>query len=339
MAVVLGHAFSLTPDIGNRSFGLAMLAVGQVGVDIFFVISGFIIANSSTALSASRGRGGALDFAIKRAKRIYPLYWIVLLTAFIASQPIPGSTFQGLHVGPDSFPHEITPDLVLLTTPANHYVPVAWTLCFEVNFYALITLVILIAPRHVIEVALFFMGLLAVAGLPFFSPPGIWGSPLIFEFSLGLLIAYITKSGILAFRLLSIAVAITLLAYGAVLQISNDHIDNLIRLATFGFGAGFLIYGIVSSELNGTKFPAFLQYLGDISYSLYMWHQILLIALATLMIKRSPAWMPSSLLVVTWLGCILIVAAASHKYIERGLPKWLREVFRRKSKGLLSSQP
>jgi exopolysaccharide production protein ExoZ len=321
-SVALGHALNL-PDTGiDHSFGFAVLCVLQAGVDVFFVISGFIIAHSATEIAVRQGRLGAFSFAAKRIERIYPLYWIVLTTAFVASLPlpIPGLTFQGLHVSPVE-PSASVPSIIFLTTTANHYVSVAWTLCYEVSFYAAVTFVILVAPKYIIETIIVAVGILAVLDLSMPRLPGIIGSPMILEFGFGVIIAFVIKRGVTMLWPLSIAAGLSLLTLGAAGQVSMGPLSEMSRAATCGAGSAFLIYAIVASELRGARFPGWLQYLGDISYSLYLWHYLILVALAALMIKRLNGWIPGPILIALWLIIIVAVAAASHRYIEQRFSK------------------
>jgi exopolysaccharide production protein ExoZ len=328
LSVAFGHALA-TPDTGiNRDFGLASLKVLQVGVDVFFVISGFIIAYSATEIAASQGRWGAVKFAGKRAERIYPLYWTVLLAAFIASLPlpIPGLTFGGLHVGPDDASASI-PAIIFLTTTVNHYVPVAWTLCYEVSFYAAVTAILLISPRYVIEAIILVVCILAALD---FSPmprlPGIVGSPMILEFGFGVIVAFVCKHSTTVLWPLSLAIGIAFLTIGFVEQISSAPVSEMSRATTFGVGSAFLVYAVTAAELRGAQFPISLQYLGDISYSLYIWHYLLLIALATFMIKRLHGWIPGPILIAIWMVAFVAVAAASHRYIEQRFSKLPRKL-------------
>ena len=223
LSVALGHALA-TPDTGiNRDFGLASLNILQAGVDVFFVISGFIIAYSATEIGESQGRFGALKFAGKRTERIYPLYWTVLLAAFIASLPlpIPGLTFGGLHVGPYEYSASV-PATIFLTTTLNHYVPVAWTLCYEVSFYVAVTAILLISPKYVIEAIIVVLCLLVAFDL-FSMPtlPGIVGSPMTREFGFGVVVAFTCKRSATVLWPLSLAIGLTFLTIGFVERVSS----------------------------------------------------------------------------------------------------------------------
>src|SRR4051794_30041208 len=79
LSVVCGHAISARPDMVGPELAEGALTILASGVDIFFVISGFIIATTATA------QHNPLDFAFRRALRIFPLYWLVLLAALVSS--------------------------------------------------------------------------------------------------------------------------------------------------------------------------------------------------------------------------------------------------------------
>src|SRR5256885_8215174 len=79
LSVVCGHAVSARPDMVGAGLAGGALTILASGVDIFFVISGFIIATTAAA------QRDALNFTIKRAVRIFPVYWLVLVAGFLRS--------------------------------------------------------------------------------------------------------------------------------------------------------------------------------------------------------------------------------------------------------------
>jgi hypothetical protein len=122
----------------------ALIGVLRTGVDLFFVISGFVIALAAAEIGKAEGRHGTLNFAFRRCARIYPLYWIVLAAAVLSSLVI---TLQGW---PD-IPQTLTASYVFLTVDWNWFIPQAWSLAFEVYFYLAVAIVLLIVPNRVIE--------------------------------------------------------------------------------------------------------------------------------------------------------------------------------------------
>src|SRR6185295_16528642 len=156
MAVVAHHAFD-----GDTRLGAA-------GVDLFFVISGFIMATCTGGRSAS-------EFLADRAWRIYPL-WLIAVVPWLFMAPV---SLLG-----------IVRSLTLWPVYGHHYVDpalgVGWTLSFELLFYAGFALAI--ATRAAVPLLVF--GLCLILGLTT-SNLLFWfvGSPLTFEFLLGVLIA------------------------------------------------------------------------------------------------------------------------------------------------------
>ena len=86
-------------------------------------------------------------------------------------------------------------------------------------------------------------------------------------------------------------------------------------MLTYGAGSALLIYAVVAAELNGARFPKWLQYLGAISYSLYISHHLLLTWLA----KYNPDGVPGPLQIAMWIALALVLSILLHEYLERPL--------------------
>lgn len=249
-AVVLLHAY---PDpqapIGNAGYGAA-------GVDLFFVISGFIMAN----VSVGRTPG---QFLTDRLWRIYPLWWVALLP-WIFMLPR-GGTF-------------VISSLTLWPIyPGGYYPPllkVGWTLSFEMLFYLGMTLAL--AKRAALPLgayALFLMGaLLTASPLLHFV-----GNPMAFEFLMGVIIAKLprpTAAGLL------IPLGLALFAF------TSPHVgdvDSVMptelafrRVVEWGLPAAMIVWGTLSLEsyFNGRAFDVPVA-MGDASYSVYLFHPLL----------------------------------------------------------------
>jgi exopolysaccharide production protein ExoZ len=299
----------------------------EAGVDVFFVISGFIIASTAAEIGAAKGRTGAFSFALKRFARIYPLYWIVLIASVVSS--------YWIDLGEPQHGTSLTFDLVTLNTRSNYFVPVAWTLWFEVWFYAAMTLAVFLAPNHVMKVAIASvcaLGLLDAAPVP--QLLGVFSSPLTLEFGFGIIVAALIQYGLRRGIGACLFVGAVAFAAGTWLNIYGQPVSEAVRAMTFGVGAAMCIYAIVASELRGAMFPPEMQYLGDISYSLYIWH-VLILAWLKPVAATSP-WLykvyvravnlipglESGILFVV----ILATAAASYEFIERPLQRVVRRL-------------
>jgi exopolysaccharide production protein ExoZ len=156
------------------------------GVDLFFVISGFVMVYSSEPLFAAPG--GSKTFFMRRLARIAPLYWLTTAIAIpLMSLPVTwGTVVQSYFFIP-------------YLQPNGNMVPlhgVGWTLNFEMFFY-LTFAVALFLPRR-IAVPLLSAVLCGAVMLgsflsPSFAPLRYWSDPIILEFVFGMLIALIYR--------------------------------------------------------------------------------------------------------------------------------------------------
>lgn len=312
LSVICGHAVTMRLGMGiEPQHAFNALGLLQSGVDVFFVISGFIIANTGAESGAAYGRVGALGFAFKRAGRIFPLYWLVLAAAIASSHWI--VVFPG--VPESAFDHVSLKHLFSLTT-SNYFVAPAWSLCFELCFYAAVTLIILVAPGCTMEILL--LACCGLAGMDLLSSLSIpiLSDPQTLEFGFGVGIAYLVRQGFHRSRpIASLGAAFGLFAAGAYIASQGHLIIGFERLLTYGAGSALLIYAVVAAELNGARFPKWLQYLGAISYSLYISHHLLLTWLA----KYNPDGVPGPLQIAMWIALALVLSILLHEYLERPL--------------------
>jgi exopolysaccharide production protein ExoZ len=313
LSVVCGHAVSIRGGMGiPTNIAVGALSVLQSGVDVFFVISGFIIATTACEIAAERGRSGAVEFALRRCFRIFPIYWIVLLAAIASS--------YWITVGPQNLPPYLTLQQVLLITPANYFVSPAWTLVFEIQFYAAVACVILLIPKYVMEAILCGFVVLILCHLIMGSSIYglVLGHPLILEFGFGVVVARLTQTGIVRYWPLALFASGAMFAVGGFFDVATQ---LMTRTLTFGLGSGLLIYATVAAEINGAKFPRPFVYLGAMSYSLYICHHLLLVWMAT----KTPGILATTpLTIVAWIVTIVAMCAAIYEFIERQLLRWTR---------------
>lgn len=124
-----------------------------------------------------------------------------------------------------------------------------------------------IAPRHL--VALSAIGACVTAF--------ILSNLIALEFAFGIAVAVAVRRKIrLPGPAIFLTGAIILVTAGACLCLKNGAISNDARTATFGTGAALLLYSVVVLETRGATFPRLLRYAGDISYSVYVWHVLIL---------------------------------------------------------------
>jgi len=270
LMVVIGHASTFHLIVTGP---LTIEAVTYSGVDIFFVISGFIICTVATKPDAN-----AWQFLVKRAGRIFPVYWFVLAVSAIAS-----SWFA---VGsPWIWPMPARPatDYIFLLTLTNRFIPQAWSMAYEIYFYAWISAILLSPARwfwRVLGVLMMCQGgiVAAVALRGGDTDLTVVTSGMVLQFGFGCAVAWACGRGYLRFSTLAVAIGFVGFACGAAWTLHNGStLSGLPRTATFGTGGAALLYALVSLELRGRfVLPRMMQRLGDASYSIYLWHLLIL---------------------------------------------------------------
>ena len=241
--------------------GIYGFSNGAAGVDIFFVISGFIMGATSLKLPAAA-------FVSKRLVRIVPLYWIATLL-MCAGSLVPGlfAKFQfdaaSLLKSLFFIPYfDASGNVWPLLVPG-------WTLNYEMLFYLIFTVGLLVSRPvlvcHVVIVSLVIAGLVFS---PQSAPLRFWTDPILLEFLAGLLIA--TRFGTLGAR-----TGAVLLAAGALFFVVSTFYATaqMPRILMWGAPAVLVVSGAVALE-RARKWPDIkpLERIGDASYSLYLLH-------------------------------------------------------------------
>lgn len=246
---------------GNSGF-----VVGSAGVDIFFVISGFIIARMLPAKTAGQ-------FVADRVTRIYPIYWLLLIPAvLLASQTSLPQTLTSITLWP-AFGELRFPYLVA-----------GWTLCFEMLFYACATIFLL--NRRIGLGLLAAYPLAVVGGLALGWPVLRYvGNPVILEFMFGLLIARTNtqkrEAGALAIALGAMLLVLTASAFGMPAYIYD--VWQPARSIVWGIPAAMIVWGALQFEgLLKDRVVRALSYGGDASYSIYLTHGLVIWPLRSL---------------------------------------------------------
>jgi len=300
------------------------MVIGNAGVDIFFVISGFVMW-----VSTCNVRRSPLEFWRDRIIRIVPLYYIAtvvfIIVLFLAQERVVTSSdiFTSLLFIPgiNSINNEPVPIL-----------GVGWTLNYEMMFYVIFGVALLLPSRFRIGwVAVVFFALV----LGRFVLPANAGfllritSPLWLEFLAGMLIGVLFVSGALkssAPIYWAVGVAIMLLGASVLLGL-HVFAPGLPRTLAYGVPAASLVLGAIFMEpLFRGRTLAGLRWLGDVSYSLYLAHGIWIFFLRNVDLPLS-----GPVLFAVALAGAIGVGAASYYVIERPITNYLRLAVRRKT--------
>lgn len=316
--VVLYHAsisiFALPKYGGDKPFG-AVFDFGSVGVDFFFVLSGFIILH---AHRKDLGRPERLaSYAWKRVRRIYPIYWIVLLPAMIAYFVVPSfgnGSERGWLV--------ILSSILLVHLGTNAAIlTVSWTLFHETLFYTIFA--VMIWRRRV--GAILLTGWLAVAAATLmFNVPGettqSYISPLPLLFGMGMLVSVMLGRGPAPAPAWLAGGGVALFA-GAGLQVDYGAPAPVLTILLFGAASAAILAGIVELERSSRlRTPAWLVLAGEASYAIYLVHLPVLAAGAKLtlpLLHRLHA--PPAMSYILLVGIAVLAGIVSHLCIEKPL--------------------
>jgi peptidoglycan/LPS O-acetylase OafA/YrhL len=287
LAVVGYHAVRLAGGTSGAHSPIIWLpALGKLGVDLFFVLSGFLMLQSWESLRRrhTRGRDAVADFARRRVLRIAPVYWLSIAVLVPLLAP---DLLRGLH-GLRQLGLLLTFQQYLDPHLPGHVNVVYWSLTTEVHFYLLVPL--LAAALRRVGARPLLLGALALslawrAGLHSELPLS-WIVGRIDEFVAGMVAAHaVAASGAgrpgrltaaLRTRLGGITagtfLAISALVYASRLNGSRvDRVGVLVQ-PLVGLGvAAVLTHALVSGRTALLESRA-LRAAGTISYSLYLWH-------------------------------------------------------------------
>lgn len=274
--VVIYHATQVWSNQAGENVNDLAWMNGAAGVDIFFVISGFVMLMSS---AGKVGAHPARSFLERRWIRIVPLYWIMtsvaLVQTLVLAHHIMGTGWN--HLG-ESFSYVVASYLfVPWHNSAGETVPllrVGWTLSYEMFFYFLFACALALRVSVVrfltpVLLGLTFIGMFRGASSPTFT---CLASPLLLEFLAGVLVAYAVLQGLR----LQWWIAALLAGGGLVaLAIAPDQHVVMMRALVWGVPAVGVVLGVVMLEGRfGRSIPRWALLLGDSSYSLYLSHLI-----------------------------------------------------------------
>lgn len=320
LLVVLYHADRLAPNPaywGARAFG-GIFSFGHAGVEFFFVLSGFIIAHVHRS---DIGRPDRLRrFIIRRAIRIYPLYWMVLTALVVLSIVYPHITSLR-HVD-----GAVIAESYLLAGPDSHggVLTVSWTLFHEVLFYCAFALLI-VDRRAGVFAAGAWITLIALneaVGVP--GVPSYIVSPLNLLFAGGVVVEACVRRDVRwpAGWALAGIVAFTALAID---ETGRAAIAEMPRNLAYGLASAVALVGVVTIERNWPiSVPRPLRVLGAASYSIYLVHYPLL-SLAARMMRQLGliAALPETIGFILLVTIVLATGVATHFVVERPILAWL----------------
>ncbi|WGS04155.1 acyltransferase [Bradyrhizobium sp. ISRA437] len=319
--VVLHHIRNPWPNLYNP---LEKFAMGEAGVDIFFIISGVVMYVSSRVESPA-------VFAGLRLIRVAPLYWILTLCAasllLLSGGAKPGfALVNDVMLSAMFVPHHssIFPGTIWPVLNPG------WTLYFEMFFYLIFAIGLLF--RKPLLISLCLISLLVAFGLFVSTDESIFHSythpllmythPLMLEFAGGIVLGWLFLSGMTLNVWLLLPMGFVALFAVHALQLPHLFLLN-------GLCAALIMVGAVAAERSfKMRDMGWLRLLGDASYSIYLTHALTLFVFRRLFLRlplEGPLQFASFAILAATVS--LLVGFVVYFKVERPMTRWLRSQF------------
>ncbi len=279
---------------------------GYLGVELFFIISGFVISLSAESRNA-------YSFLKSRLGRLYPVFWAsaVVTGVFLVF----GGAIINQPLGLNKFLANLT--MVPQIIPGSYTLldPSYWTLAVEIKFYFIILLLLIFKQFKRIELFSIITSVFIALGIFFTDMPIIWTS----YFIAGILFYKVYKEGLTPWRIFGLCNTLFISIYFALARIPNhnanfagaDFNPTTITLYILSF---FIIFLLIS--LNKFKIPnnKYVNILGVLTYPLYLLHQQIARILFTYAnIKNIPLYISFVFIILL----LFVLSYIIHKLFER----------------------
>jgi exopolysaccharide production protein ExoZ len=311
------------------SMSQTLLRSGRLGVEVFFVISGFIIT-----LVGGDGAFDPVSFARRRAWRIVPLYWGATLAVTVMALLLPSlfrttvPTLTGVMDSLFFIPSEI---------PKAPLLGVGWTLDYEAFFYLVfVCLAGLTSEIRTLAICLGLGALVAIGQLMSHASDlqYFYTSPSLIGFAAGTVLAQAWRHGlvgrvaILPRWLLALAPLLLTVAFFIIPALDEAGRAPISFHLTMSAAAIAIVGAALALEAAGRLHPhRGLHYLGDASYSVYLFHLFAVGAGWAVAHKLAPHQTLSAYLLAALVISVLALASglAAHHLFERPLLKMGRK--------------
>ena len=330
-AVVCHHVLRKSDTaIGRFSPEWLTLSMSS-GVDIFFVISGFIMlyvsfSNSGDSLLS------AGEFVKRRMIRIVPLYWFwcIVLLILVASGIFAKSHYTSW---------DVFASFILLPVD-NPLFAIAWTLTYELYFYVIFavalvffsrTMTALVSIAVILLILTFSNILLTGATYEFFR------SAIVIEFCFGIGLAsiYFRSERIWRTSWLTVALSVAIIAIAPTIvpHESTAFLREPFRVVVWGIPSIVLVAAAIGFVPKPGTFHRWLIAVGDASYSIYLTHIFILIAYSKVLKIDAVARIPQYWIVPIVIAFAIITGVITRTYVEVPLLRLTGILLRRPNSG------
>lgn len=339
--VVMVHSRSALMDTaaGKVVADHVLLPMGM-GVDLFFIISGFLMMFTSRDFDGTKAY--AWRFVAKRAARIWPLFVVVTPVALVVEHGVHGFVDPSILLpyleGLLFIPHNPSASGIYFQMAVG----VAWTLCFECYFYLLFAACMLFGRwRYVVMAAWFALTLVVIPlvrgnySLNVASQPLVeWSryanlaiNPIVWDFIIGMIGGWLYAADFKIAR--SRTIYAMVMVSCVLLLLGWNRMGMVDFFGPHGWGAPMtiLFFGAVMlAKVDALNVPAWSVWLGNISYSLYLVHvyvfEILQRVASVIPMGQSTA---NTVLFVSRPIVAVICAWVTFRYVEAPISTWARK--------------
>jgi exopolysaccharide production protein ExoZ len=326
LMVVHGHA-------GAGGLGLRIHLGGLNGVDLFFVISGFIIAYVADVEPH--------QFMMRRLIRIVPIYWASTLVIYVLVIVWP-SVFKTATSDLELLVRSLlfVPDPRAVHTQDGLPHPTlagGWTLNFEMYFYVTFGLALAVSRRWATLIAATALGsIIAIVNLTTLDTSPVahfYGYPIVLEFMFGMLAFHLVRAfEKSAWRerapAVQRAVLVTIVAVTLALLLSRVASSTAPRWFSNGIPAFFLVVAAILLErVHDMKITnRWAVLIGDASYVLYLSHAYVVFGVIRVVLRhRTFSEVPGQLIVFGLMVLSSIVAILIHRFVEKPMLHFLKK--------------
>lgn len=309
----------------QENLGKLLFKTGAFGVDLFFIISGFIICLSTE----KKEKHGVYNFFIRRLFRIYPLLIIsVILFYFI--------------IKPDSSLELLLKSIVPMHSDYTAGSPFfgfnlldsAWTITYEISFYIIFAICIFISHKYRSLLSIFILLIAFISSSYFFNGSisldayfksdnslnynvfSLFYSSMFLDFTYGVIIYICYKHISLKFNIFlkSFPYIMLLLICLILSQLDLFYGHGPLK---WGLISAFIVFSCVMYEKScGIKYRDALKYLGDISYSIYIVHILVLECIYRFDTHLYPNTSGLTRMLIVF-SIVIIVSIALHELVEK----------------------
>ncbi|MBI4742494.1 MAG: acyltransferase [Betaproteobacteria bacterium] len=323
VAAVAVAAFHLTIQMGHARYGGQPVfgdytRYGDFGVDFFFVLSGFIILFAHFEDIGKPGRWR--NYAYRRFVRLFPIYW--LYTAlFVLVLAIFGGTDAKIPVSVGDW---VTALSLVRFTAGQPPLPVAWTLFYELAFYAVFSILIVSRRIGLLALGIFMVVVACAYQFPADNsqtPFKVYTAAFNLYFLFGMCAYLLYRRGG-GEGWIELILGVILTSAGLAVVSVPRQIESMLLV----LGFSLLLAGVTKLERHGVlNVPSFLRALGDASYTIYLTHVSIVGLLLKITMKvQLYQYIGFELVFFVVLAGTVAIGYVAYYVVERPLLNWLR---------------